>query len=185
MMPVSTFQSYILSVFANIPREHWAVMGLSSLVLTAILILRKKSSIYGAICIGISVLLGLFLLDAAVFNRYFGTYPQATGFIITFHRLFHNNEHGQFELLANIVGFIPIGFFLSESLASTKRYSIGRRLGLATLAGFGLSLCIECLQLLLRVGFFELTDLVLNTVGGVFGAMMAIVGRALLALGKR
>ena len=43
----------------------------------------------------------------------------------------------------------------------------------STLAGFGLSLCIECLQLLLRVGFFELTDLVMNTLGAFVGVLIS------------
>ena len=77
------------------------------------------------------------------------------------------------EMLANFAAFIPFGFFLSEFLASAKRFSAGRRLRLATLAGFGLSLCIECLQLLLRVGFFELTDLVMNTLGAFVGALIS------------
>ena len=76
-----------------------------------------------------------------------------------------------------VVRIIPFGLFLSEFLASAKRFSVGRRLGLATLAGFGLSLCIECLQLLLRVGFFELTDLVMNTLGAFAGAGVAIIVR--------
>ena len=42
-----------------------------------------------------------------------------------------------------------------------------------TLAGFGLSLTIECLQLLLHVGFFELTDLVMNTLGAFVGALIS------------
>ena len=41
------------------------------------------------------------------------------------------------------------------------------------MAGFGLSLCIECLQLLLRVGIFELTDLVMNTLGEFIGALIS------------
>ena len=77
------------------------------------------------------------------------------------------------EMLANFTAFIPFGLFLSEFLVSAKRFSAGRRLGLATLAGFGLSLCIECLQLLLRVGFFELTDLVMNTLGAFVGAFIS------------
>ena len=84
------------------------------------------------------------------------------------------------EMLANFTVFIPFGLFLSEFLASAKRFSAGRRLGLATLAGFGLSLCIECLQLLLHVGFFELTDLVMNTLGAFVRAGMAILFRRFL-----
>ena len=34
-------------------------------------------------------------------------------------------------------------------------------------------MCIECLQLVLRVVFFEVTDLVMNTVGAGVGAGLA------------
>ena len=40
-----------------------------------------------------------------------------------------------------------------------------------------MSLCIEILQPALHVGFFELTDLVMNTVGGAIGAGMSVAGR--------
>ena len=59
---------------------------------------------------------------------------------------------------------------------SINQFSAGRRLGLATLAGFGLSLSIECLQLFLRVDFFELTDLVMNMVGAFVGALISAGG---------
>ena len=63
------------------------------------------------------------------------------------------------------------GYFL----ASGKRLRARRRLGLAALVGFGLFLTIECLQLLLHVGFFELTDLVMNTLGAFVGAGVSVV----------
>lgn len=99
-------------------------------------------------------------------------------------RIFHGNVWGWTQIFSNLVAFIPFGFFLSEFLASTKSVSTGRRLGLVTLTGFGLSLTIECLQLLLRVGFFELTDLVMNTVGAFVGASIAVLGRALFSQWK-
>ena len=95
-------------------------------------------------------------------------------------RIFHGNVWGWTQIFSNLAAFIPFGFFLSESLASTKSFFPGRRLGLVTLAGFGLSLTIECLQLLLHVGFFELTDLLMNTLGGFFGACLSLLGRAAL-----
>ena len=88
-------------------------------------------------------------------------------------------------MLFNIVVFVPFGFFFSEFISSTTRLSAWRRLGYATLASFGLSLCLECLQLFLRVGFFELTDLVLNTAGGFIGAGLALLGRKVLGIGKK
>lgn len=87
--------------------------------------------------------------------------------------MFRKSGQGPVETLSNIAVFVPFGSFLSEFLASAKRLRPGRRFWLATLAGFGLSLCIESLQLLLHVGFFELTDLVMNTVG----AGMGVAGR--------
>ena len=56
--------------------------------------------------------------------------------------------------------------FSGGSGGSLNRTGSWRRVGLVTLAAFGLSLCIECLQLVLKVGYFEVTDLVMNTVGG-------------------
>ena len=49
------------------------------------------------------------------------------------------------------------------------------------MAGFGLSLYIVCLQLLLRVGIFELTDLVMNTVGAFVGALISAGVRKVVA----
>ncbi len=78
-------------------------------------------------------------------------------------------------MLSNILAFIPFGFFLSGFLASTRRIGSWRRIGVATLAGLGLFLGIECLQLSLHVGFFEVTDLLMNTLGSAIGAGMAVV----------
>lgn len=155
------------------------MMGVVSLALTVILLIRKKCSVYGAIALGLTVFMGLFLLDTAVVSRFLGVILHGYGYTLSFHRLSHITKDGLIELIANIVVFVPFGFFLSEFLASTKSFSAGRRLGLVTLAGFGLSLTIECLQLLLHVGFFELTDLVMNTVGAFVGAGVSVGVRSL------
>ncbi len=86
---------------------------------------------------------------------------------------FVQEMHGEWRLLATSPFLSSFGFFQPEFLASTKRFSAWRRIGLATLAGFGLSMCIECLQLVLRLVFFEVTDLVMNTVGAGVGAGLA------------
>lgn len=103
--------------------------------------------------------------------RYLGLMKHGAGHNLTldFSRMFQKTGQGPVEAIANIAVFVPFGFFLSEFLASAKRLRPGRRFWLATLAGFGLSLCIVSLQLLLHVGFFELTDLVMNTVGTGMG----------------
>ncbi len=41
---------------------------------------------------------------------------------------------------------------------------------------FGLSLCVETFQLLTKVGSFDVDDLLLNTLGGVVGYMIFVIG---------
>ena len=116
---------------------------------------------------GLTVFMGLFVLDAAVVTRYLGITPHSSGCNLTLDlsRLFRKTGQGPAESISNIAVFVPFGFLQAESLASLNRTSPWRRAGLVLLAAFGLSLCIECIQLILHVGFFELMDLVMNTVG--------------------
>ena len=171
----SAILSYIRNMLSYVPVWHWVVMGVLSLAITLSFLFGRKFSVYGSIVLGITVFMGLFLLEEAVVIRYCDILHHASGVDLTaeHNRVFHGNVWGWSEICSNLAAFIPFGFFLSEFLASAKRFSAGRRLGLATLAGFGLSLCIECLQLLLRVGFFELTDLVMNTLGAFVGALIS------------
>ena len=61
------------------------------------------------------------------------------------------------NLLGNIVIFIPYGFFVSMA---------GRTRGLFSMF---LSLAVETVQLVTRVGSFDVDDILLNTIGGVLG----------------
>ena len=67
------------------------------------------------------------------------------------------------NLGGNLGGFMPFGFFLP---VVSRR---GRRLHNAVLLAFGLSLCIETVQLVFKVGSFDVDDLLLNTIGGILG----------------
>ena len=185
MSPLAVL-SYARGILSQIPWEHWAVMGVVSLALTVILLIRKKCSAYGAIALGLSVFWGLFLVDTAVGIRFLGIMPHTFGHNLTldFSRICQKTGQGPVETLSNIAVFLPYGFFLGEFLASTKRLDSWRRIGWCTLAAFGLSLCIECLQLMLKVGFFEVMDLVLNTVGGGVGAGVSVVGKLVLMRGR-
>ena len=150
-------------------------MAVVSLAWTVILLIRKKYSVYGAVAWGLTVFMALFLLDTAVVIRYLGLMEHSAGHNLTldFSRMFKTGQ-GQVETISNIAVFVPFGFFLGEWLASSNRTGSWCRVGLVTLAAFCLSLCIECLQLVLHVGFFEVTDLVMNTVGGVLGAWISM-----------
>ena len=132
---------------------------------------------------GISVFLGLYILDALVLVRIGSHFVDQSGIDLgtEIRRITSGNEEILMLLLFNLLAFIPFGFFFSEYLVASK-LSMGRCLGYVALTSFGLSLCIESLQLLLRVGIFELTDLVLNTGGGVLGAAMSLGLHKILGL---
>lgn len=67
------------------------------------------------------------------------------------------------NLLGNILAFMPFGAFLP---LYTKRC---RKVWFTVLYSFELSLVIETLQLLFKVGTFDVDDLLLNTIGGLLG----------------
>lgn len=70
------------------------------------------------------------------------------------------------NLLGNVAAFIPFGFFLPVLWKDTAKLY---RMFLLTL---GFSLLIELVQLLYRVGTFDVDDLLLNTLGGLIGYAM-------------
>lgn len=82
----------------------------------------------------------------------------------------HRDILGTSVMLINIVGnvaiFIPIGFLLPLLFPKTRRAGV-------TVAGtFFASLLAETCQLLLRVGCFDVDDLLLNTLGGMLGYLL-------------
>lgn len=70
------------------------------------------------------------------------------------------------NIFGNIICFIPFGSMLP--LLSRKM----RKMSLTTLVSFELSLVIEVTQLLLKVGSFDVDDLLLNTIGGLIGYLL-------------
>lgn len=79
----------------------------------------------------------------------------------------YREQLGMFALFTNIfgnvLGFLPYGFILPV---------IHRRLRngfFITLSGLCLSLCVETIQLVTKVGCFDVDDLILNTLGAAVG----------------
>ncbi|MFC0270572.1 VanZ family protein [Metabacillus herbersteinensis] len=70
------------------------------------------------------------------------------------------------QFFGNILAFMPLGFFLP--LVTRRSYSAGKILVVSALTSFG----IESAQLLFLVGAFDVDDLILNTVGGLFGSFV-------------
>lgn len=71
-------------------------------------------------------------------------------------------------VILNCLLFIPFGFTISLfSFVNDRKPSI-QALSVA-LVSFICSMAIECIQLITQRGYFEMQDLVINTLGGVIG----------------
>ena len=87
------------------------------------------------------------------------------------------------ECFENIIMTIPFGFFfLMERHCSMRARRLGRTYGrveaglwaclrLSLAAAFSLSLCVELMQTIFRLGTFQLADLFYNTLGGGLGGL--------------
>lgn len=75
--------------------------------------------------------------------------------------------------VGNVVCFMPFGFFLPLiNRHSGKWYNI-------FILSFLLSLGIETLQLILKVGSFDVDDIFLNTLGGVIGYICVVIAKVI------
>ena len=75
------------------------------------------------------------------------------------------------DALLNLVGFIPLGFFLAVLLRARKFPGIFRTIALSFATGFLLSLFIEANQAFLVTRTSSITDLGLNSMGTMIGTM--------------
>lgn len=75
------------------------------------------------------------------------------------------------NLAGNIAVFIPFGIFVPVLLKPDIK------LWQLTFTAMTASLVIEVLQLVLRVGSFDIDDIILNTLGGLIGACIYVTGR--------
>lgn len=81
----------------------------------------------------------------------------------TIKRSLHNlsSKHTFMNLIGNIVIFVPNGIFVS--LLTKYKFIV------AVISSFGISLALECSQVLFSMGTFDVDDLILNVSGGILG----------------
>jgi glycopeptide antibiotics resistance protein len=70
------------------------------------------------------------------------------------------------NLFGNVLGFVPFGFIL-PIITGRMRSGV-----LVVMSGFGVSLTVEVIQLVTKVGCFDVDDLILNTLGVLIGYLM-------------
>lgn len=90
--------------------------------------------------------------------RRFWVYRKQLGFLAVFTNLF-----------GNVAGFLPFGFMIP---LIWHRMRSG---WLITLMGFGFSVSVEIIQLFVKVGSFDVDDMILNTVGTALGYLLFFI----------
>ena len=83
------------------------------------------------------------------------------------------------NVIGNIVVFMPIGMFLPSLFARC------RNILFTTVLSFEISLCVEVVQLVTKVGSFDVDDLLLNTFGGICGYIIYMMYRGIKRLSTR
>ena len=68
-----------------------------------------------------------------------------------------------FNLFGNVIAFMPFGFLLPSTFRKESKTKY------VVLSGFLLSLLIETLQIITRLGSFDIDDLILNSLGVYIG----------------
>ena len=118
-MTFSTFQIYLRAFFPSIPVWHWLVMG--GLSLAVGVIWRKRLSAFGATALGVTVFLGLYLLDALALVRIGSHWVDHPGIDLRaeVQRVASGNEENLMLMLFNTAVFVPFGVALAGVLVST------------------------------------------------------------------
>ncbi len=80
------------------------------------------------------------------------------------------------NVIGNICVFIPLGVFLPKLFARCRNFLLVAVLSLE------LSLCVEVIQLVTKVGSFDVDDLLLNTIGGILGYLLYKVSAGITSL---
>lgn len=83
-----------------------------------------------------------------------------------------------FDVGANIVGYMPLGFLAVLALYPKVRRSLA--LALAVASAFALSFALESLQMYLPSRIASNVDLAANTAGGLLGALLGMAGTRVL-----
>ncbi len=109
---------------------------------------------------------------AAAHDRYsYNLVPfKEIGRFIRYRDILGNTAVG-LNLLGNVAAFIPFGLFAPVLI---KREA---RLWQTAFFTMLLSLIIECIQLVTKVGSFDVDDIILNTLGGIIGGIICFLYR--------
>ena len=164
----SNFQGYLQ---LNMPRiKGIIILGLLFYVLYCLLWLkgytRKYKNVMATMMWGIILSLDCsFIFVMTLLGREIGDsyHIRLKPFQSYFLTLIEGEMEILLQILVNIAMYIPIGFLLPCCFEMFERYRRVMLVGILT------SLCIEVIQFILKIGMFEVDDIISNTLGCIIG----------------
>ena len=83
------------------------------------------------------------------------------------------------NLFGNVIGLVPFGLILPIICRNARGFFF------ITFSGFALSLCVETIQLITKLGCFDVDDMILNTTGAAFGYILFAVSHFIYRKNRR
>ncbi len=141
---------------------------------------RRKLSYHSYIGIVLLSFYQMFLFWITIIERTPKTqYSYELALFWSYRNAFADHPELLWENFWNVVLFVPIGILLTVIFARKVPFSkekIKNRYFLVPVSAFLLSMIIESIQLVTRRGLFEFDDIFHNTLGGVIGLLLCLVG---------
>ena len=123
--------------------------------------------VWRGILISLFGVYGYFLIAITILSRQAGT---RTGFSLELFHAITGSSYMRIQALENFLLFIPFGIFVA--LIFWSYWGKCGRFWFSFLWGFSISVLIEMVQLAFGYGYFELDDIVLNTLGSFLGYLL-------------
>lgn len=176
-----TIWSVALEQFGTVSVRNFLLYSLIGIIVVLLILLvrkcRKRKTHFSDVLAGIlfAVYVSI-ILQLTLVNRESGSRIGIN--LDVFHGLVGTDYNLRWLMIAyavlNCILFVPYGFILSMFSFVNERKT-GIQFVLATLFSFLASMMIEMTQLITRRGYYEVQDLLLNTLGGVLGWLLFFV----------
>ena len=135
--------------------------------------MKNKVNLYKFIPLFVFAVYVFYILYMTLLCRTPRTFYQYNYKLFWSYQYFFDQDHPQGrQIILNILFFVPFGFLLSAVLNSFQIKSKKRIFLITIIAACLLSVAIEFLQLILKLGFSEFDDVMDNTAGAVIGALI-------------
>lgn len=153
-----------------IPVLLYGVGGYIVLKALYVLFLKRHFRFLFRFVISAAFLLYAIILVYVTLVRYPHPTPQyELSFLWEYRLALAGDDAWKKQILNNIVAFLPLGIFFGEFSEWRQGGRGGSKWYIAMAAGFSTSLVIETIQLVFKLGLFELDDLLNNTIGMMAG----------------